>query len=90
MVLPMLFNSPKTKELNLTHSTMPDTPEPSYSELTSPASLVSPQTPVGMINDAVKTISRKFCPGLSIVEQLALNFAVMKWKMFSFAALSKW
>jgi hypothetical protein len=65
---------------------MPDTPEPSYSELTSPASSVSPQTLVGMINDTVKIVSCESYPGLSIVEQAALDFAVMKQKMFAFAA----
>jgi hypothetical protein len=89
MALPMLFDSPKTKELNLTRPTMPDTPELLYSELTSPASSVLPQTLVGMIDDTVKTVLHKFYPGLSIVELAALNFTMMKQKMFSFAAPSK-
>jgi hypothetical protein len=74
----------------LSPPTTPDTPEPSYSESTSPASSVSPQTPVGMIDDTVKIVSHETYPGLSIVEQAALDFAVMKQKMFAFAAPSKW
>jgi hypothetical protein len=70
---------------------IPDTPEPSFSELTeSPASSVSRQTPVGMIDDTVQIISHESYPGLSIVEQAALDFAVMKRKMFAFTAPSEW
>jgi Cyclin, N-terminal domain len=74
----------------LTPPTTPDTPEPSYSQSTSPASSVSPQTPVSMIDDSVKIVSHDTYPNLSIVEQAALDFAVMKQKMFAFAAPSKW
>jgi hypothetical protein len=50
---------------------------------------VSPQTPVGMINDNIKIVSHDTYPGLSTVEQAALDFAVMKQKMFAFATPSK-
>jgi hypothetical protein len=67
----------------------PDTSEPLYSQSTSPASSVSPQTPVSMIDNSVKIVSHNTYPGLSIVEQAALDFAVMKQKMFAFVAPSK-
>jgi hypothetical protein len=54
----------------------------------SPASSVSPQTLVSMIDDTVKIVSHESYPGLSIVEQAALNFAVIKQKMFAFAVPS--
>jgi actin-like ATPase involved in cell morphogenesis len=60
------------------------------SESTSPASSVSPQTPAGMIDDTIKIVSHDTYPGLLIVEQVALDFAVMKQKMFAFAAPAKW
>jgi hypothetical protein len=50
---------------------------------------VSPQTPVGMINNNIKIVSHDTYPGLSTVEQAALDFAVMKQKMFAFATPSK-
>jgi len=43
-----------------------------------------------MIDDCVKIVSHDLYLGLSIVEQAALNFAVMKQKMFAFATPSKW
>jgi len=58
---------PKPAKAYLTPPT-PDTPKPSYSESTSPASSVSPQTPVGVIDDTVKIVSHDTYPGLSIVE----------------------
>jgi hypothetical protein len=42
-----------------------------------------------MIDNSVKIVSHNTYPGLSIVEQAALDFAVMKQKMFAFAAPSK-
>jgi len=60
------------------------------SESTSPASSVSPQTPAGMIDDTIKIVSHDTYPGLSIVEQVALDFAIMKQKMFAFAPPAKW
>jgi hypothetical protein len=43
-----------------------------------------------MIDDNVRIVSHDTYPGLSIVEQAALDFAVMKQNMFAFAAPSKW
>jgi len=43
-----------------------------------------------MIDDTVKIVSHDIYPGLSIVEQVALDFTMMKQKMFAFAAPSKW
>jgi hypothetical protein len=43
-----------------------------------------------MIDDTVKIVSHESYPGMSIVEQAALDFAVMKQKMFAFPAPSKW
>jgi hypothetical protein len=43
-----------------------------------------------MIDDSVKIISHDTYPGLSIVEQAVLDFAVMNQKMFAFAAPSRW
>jgi hypothetical protein len=68
----------------------PDTPGQSYSESTSPASSVSPQTPIGLIDESVKIVSHEISPGLSIANQVALDFAIMKQKMFAFAQPSEW
>ena len=70
--------------------TTPDTPEPCYSDATSPASSASPPTPTGMIDDNVKIVSHDMSPGLSIANQAALDFAIMKQKMFAFAQPSMW
>jgi hypothetical protein len=43
-----------------------------------------------MIDDTIKIVSHDTYPGLSIVEQVAFDFAVMKRKMFAFAAPAKW
>jgi hypothetical protein len=43
-----------------------------------------------MIDNTVKIVSHESYPGLSIVEQAAFDFAVMKQKMFAFAVPSKW
>jgi hypothetical protein len=43
-----------------------------------------------MIDDTVKIVSHEIYPGLSIVGQAALDFAIMKQNMFAFAAPSKW
>jgi hypothetical protein len=43
-----------------------------------------------MINNSIKIVLHDTCPGLLIVEQAALDFAMTKQKMFAFAALSKW
>jgi len=77
----------------LTPPTTPDTPEPSYSESTSPASSASPDTPMttpmSLINDTVQIVTHT-SPALSIAKQLALDFAIMKQKMFAYAAPAKW
>ena len=44
----------------------------------------------GMIDDCVKIVSHDLYLGLSIVEQAAHDFAIMKQKMFAFTAPSKW
>jgi hypothetical protein len=87
---PLLRQYPPNPQTHTSHPTTPDTPAPSYSESTSPASSVSSQTPAGMIDDTIKIVSHSTYPGLSIVEQVALDFAVMKQKMFTFAAPAKW
>jgi hypothetical protein len=74
----------------LTPPTTPDTPEPCYSDTTSPTSSASPPTPTGMIDDNVKIVSHDTSPGLSIAQQAALDYAIMKQKMFAFAQPSKW
>jgi hypothetical protein len=61
------------------------TPEPCYLESTSPASSASLQTPSGVIDDTVNIVSRDTYPNLSIAEQTALNFTIMKQKMFAFS-----
>jgi hypothetical protein len=55
-----------------------------------PASSVSQPTPTGLIDDNVKIISHDTSPGLSIAKQVALDFAAMKQKMFTFAQPSEW
>ncbi|KIM71483.1 hypothetical protein PILCRDRAFT_17032 [Piloderma croceum F 1598] len=86
---PLPRQYPQTLQKHTSHPpTTPDTPEPSYSESMSPASSVSPQMLVGMIDDTVKIVSHESYLGLSIVEQVALNFAMIKQKMFAFAAPS--
>jgi hypothetical protein len=50
---------------------------------------VLPQTPAGMINNTIKIVSHDTYPNLSIAEQVALDFAIMRWKMFGFVAPSK-
>jgi hypothetical protein len=52
--------------------------------------LFLPQTLVGMIDDTIKIVSHDIYLGLSIVEQVALDFAMMKQKMFTSATSSKW
>lgn len=54
--------------------THPTTPEPPYS---SPASLVSPQMPAGMIDDSVRIVSHNTYLGLLIMEPAALYLAVI-------------
>jgi len=43
-----------------------------------------------MIDDNVKIVSHDTSPGLSIAKQAALDFAIMKQKMFAFAQPSEW
>jgi hypothetical protein len=74
----------------VTTPTTPDTPEPCYSESTSPASSASPQTPTGLIDESVKIVSHDSSPSLLIAHQVALDFAIMKQKMFAFAQPAQW
>jgi len=74
----------------LTPPTTPDTPEPCYSDTTSPTSSASPPTPTGMIDDNVKIATGESSPALSIANQAALDYAIMKQKMFAFAQPSRW
>jgi hypothetical protein len=58
--------------------------EPFYSATASSAS------PAGMIDDNNKIMLHNTSPGLSIASCAALDFAIMKQKMFAFAQPSKW
>ena len=43
-----------------------------------------------MIDDNVKIVFHEFSPGLLIAKQAALDFAIMKQKIFAFTQPSKW
>jgi hypothetical protein len=69
----------------------PDTPSPSRSDSTSPASSASPPTPTGMVDDNVAIVDHHTSPGLSIKKpQDHMEVAILKQKMFAFAAPSVW
>jgi len=65
------------------------TPSPSYSASTSPASTMSPQTPVGPENNAVRIHGMDASPGFECIQQAA-PVHPLKGQMFAFALPSKW
>jgi len=74
----------------ITPPTTPDTPSPCRSNSTSPASSASPPTPTGMIDDSVKIVSHDRSPGMTIPGHAAMEYALMKQKMFAFATPCVW
>ena len=71
----------------------PDTPSPCRSDSTSPASSASPPTPTGMVDDSAAIVEpNDNSPGLLIKKpkESHMEQAVLKQKMFAFAAPSIW
>ena len=62
-------------------------PVPCYSDATLPVFLLMP---MGMIDNNSKIVSYDMSLGLSIVNQAALDLAIMKQKMCIFTQLSMW
>ncbi|KZP08319.1 hypothetical protein FIBSPDRAFT_922697 [Athelia psychrophila] len=69
----------------------PSTPEACHSDSTSPASSASPATPAGYVDDSIK-IAGEDDSSLSVCipQRNVMEFAVLKQKMFAFAAPSMW
>ncbi|KAH7927453.1 hypothetical protein BV22DRAFT_1007019 [Leucogyrophana mollusca] len=81
---------PVTQSAYMTPPTTPDTPSPSYSASTSPASSASPPTPPGVEDLTAKIVSASSSPGISKQEPIPIAVPPSKSKMFAFASPSVW
>jgi hypothetical protein len=86
---PVYQPPPNPSSAYMTPPTTPDTPSPSYSTSTSPASSASPPTPPGVEDHTARIVSASSSPGLVKAEPMPI-VPHSKSKMFAFASPAVW
>ena len=88
---PQIHHHQNPQSAYISPPSTPDTPSPSRSNLTSPASSALLPMPTGMVNDNVVIVNHHNFLGLSIQKpQDHMEAAMLKQQMFTFAAPSVW